>query len=98
MNLIKHNRTNEIKNFKNAFVENLRNAGDKSTYDDRRFVSEAIKILEETANQNKEIVAIVMRRFLDVDGDKINTEFKRRYAKDYEKFLTEKYNDIYGKI
>ena len=97
LNLIKHNRTNEIKNFKNAFVENLRNAGDRSTYDDKRFVSEAIKILEETANQNKEIVAIVMRRFLDVEEKNISVEFKRRYTKDYERYLPAKYDAVYGK-
>ena len=39
-----------------------------------------------------------MRRFLDVEGDKINAEFKRRYAKDYEKYLPEKYKDIYGAV
>ena len=97
LSLIKHNRTNEIKNFKNAFAENQRNAGDRSTYDDKRFVSKAIEILEETANQNKEIVAIVMRRFLDVEEKDISAEFKRRYTKDYEKYLPEKYNDVYGK-
>ena len=97
LNLIKHNRSNEVKNFKNAFIENLRNVGDKSTYDDKRFVNKAIELLEETANQNKEIVAIVMRTFLDIEGDKINAEFKRRYAKDYEKYLPKQYNSIYGK-
>ena len=97
LNLIKHNRTNEVKNFKNAFIENLRNSGDKSSYDDKRFVGKAIEILEETANQNKEVVAIVMRRFIDVERDKINAEFKRRYAKDYEKYIPEQYNKIHGK-
>ena len=97
LNLIKHNRTNEIKNFKNAFAENQRNSGDRSIYDDKRFVTRAIEILEETANQNKEIVAIVMRRFLDVEEKNISAEFKRRYAKDYERYLPAKYNDVYGK-
>ena len=97
LNLIKHNRTNEIKNFKNAFAENQRNAGDRSTYDDKKFVSKAIEILEETANQNKEIVAIVMRRFLDVEEKNISAEFKKRYTKDYERYLPAKYNDVYGK-
>ena len=97
LNLIKHNRTNEIKNFKNAFAESQRNAGDRSTYDDKRFVTRAIEILEETANQNKEIVAIVMRRFLDVEEKNISAEFKRRYTKDYEKYLPAKYEAVYGK-
>ena len=97
LNLIKHNRTNEIKNFKNAFAENQRNAGDRSTYDDKRFVSKAIEILEETANHNKEIVAIVMRRFLDVEEKNISAEFKKRYTKDYERYLPAKYNEVYGK-
>ena len=87
LNLIKHNRSNEIKNFKNVFIKDRRNAGDKSSYDDKKVVTKAIEILEETSNHNNVMVAIVMRRLLDAEGDMICTEFRKRYIKDYDRYF-----------
>ena len=90
LNLIKHNRSNEIKNFKNAFIKDRHNARDKSSYDDKKFVTKAIEILEETSNHHNVIVAIVMRRLLDAEGDRICAKFRKRYIKNYDRYFASK--------
>jgi len=57
--------SNQIKNFKNAYEQRQQVLGDKTTYNNQKYVSKAIEILNQQLDYNKQNVALVMKAIID---------------------------------
>ena len=85
LNLIQHGKSAPNKNFKNAYEQWKRDKGDKSTFNNKKYVEEAIDILEDKLQNNKEHIAIVMKSIID-NNSKLFTGFNERYLQQYAKY------------
>ena len=85
LNLIQHGKSSSNKNFKNAYEKWKRDKGDKSTFNNKKYVEEAIDILEDKLHNNKEHIAIVMKSIVD-NNTKVFTGFNERYLQQYAKY------------
>ena len=88
-NLVKPSNSNQLKNFKNAYELWKRDKGDKSTFNTVKSANEAINLLEDKLQHNKQNVAIVMKSIIDTNP-RVLKEFKDRYEKEYDKYLRKK--------
>ena len=88
VNLIKYANSNPIKNFKNAYEQWKRDKGDKSTFNNKKYVEEAVNILEAQL-KNKQDVAIVMKSRIE-NNTRIFKEFNERYDREYRQYLSKK--------
>ena len=85
LNLIKYNTSNQIKIFKNAYEQRQQTLGDKSTYNNQKYVNKAIEILIQQLNNNKQNIALVMKAI--IDKEKVLKEFSNVFNKDYAQYL-----------
>ena len=90
LNLIKHSKTNVVKNFKNAYEERQRTLGDRSTYNNQKFADKAVEILEEATNNNRAAVPLIMKHVIENNERNIIKEFSNKYLKEYAKSLPSK--------
>jgi hypothetical protein len=86
LNLIKHARSNENKNFKEAFQLRQKDLGDKASWTSKRYVDSAIATLEEALSHNKPKVALVMDYIIKNNKSNIFAEFATKYNRDYAQF------------
>ena len=85
LNLIKYNTTDPIKNFKNAYELRQQALGDKTTYNNQKYVNKAIEILNQQLDYDKHKVALVMKHI--IDKEKVLKEFSNIYNKDYAQYI-----------
>ena len=87
LNLIKYNKSNAIKNFKNAYEQRQQVLGDNTTYNNQKYVDKAVAILEQQFDYDKQKVALVMKYMIDKNPSNIVTEFNKKYMKDYAQYI-----------
>jgi len=77
--------SNQIKNFKNAYEQRQQVLGDKTAYNNQKYVNKAIEILNQQLDYNKQNVALVMKAI--IDKEKVLKEFSNIFNKDYAQYL-----------
>ena len=90
LNLIKHARSNDVKNFKNAHEQRQKEKGINVTFTNQKFTDQAIEILEQSLNNDKHKIALVMDNIIKNNQNNIFKEFVTKYNRDYAKYLNVK--------
>ena len=78
-----YGRSHNVKAFKHTFVENQKQQGDTSTYNNPKFVNKAVEILQDALGNDPQKVASMMKHIIDKYPNNIYKEFKTKYTNEY---------------
>jgi hypothetical protein len=84
-NLVREARSQIIKNFKDAFVVRQKELGDKSTFNNKRYVEKAFEILEKEYKGDKVKITKVLNEIMQDNQRGLLNDFTARYYNEYKK-------------